>query len=173
MSGGINHQPTTTPTATDWARLAAYIDGEGCIRIAPCKSKKWKREHLYIQVVVTNTDPRLPLWCAQNFGGRVYGHSNNLYKRQHPHWSSCVYWSINCQLAKRVLEGCLPYFIIKREQAEIAIAFGNTLKRWGVKGTPRDVIEKQYELKSTLSKMKGTASRMHRYKDKEVTTTIQ
>ena len=64
------------PTEMDYARLAAYIDGEGCITICVAHGnshgRPWPNESLYLNVSVHNTDPRLIDWCAERWGGRVY-----------------------------------------------------------------------------------------------------
>ena len=62
----------TEPTEMDYARLAAYIDGEGCISTGASRAKNWKRESVYVNLSVHNTDCRLIDWCAERWGGRVY-----------------------------------------------------------------------------------------------------
>lgn len=120
----------------DWARLAAYIDSEGCVIIQDCIRKgnggrptEGKPYRCFILALsVAPTDPRLPRWCESTFGGHVNydprekagrGHDN--YERK-PLWS----WAPGSKLAGEILKGCLPYFIIKREQAEVAISFRDT-----------------------------------------------
>ena len=115
-------------TQIDWARLAAFIDGEGCIQINRQKqySKKaqpnW-RPHYIVQVVVTNTDPRLVAWCKETFGGFVVPQSKYPKRRQ------AFKWCAHSKSCANILTNCLSYFIIKREQAEIAIAFRKTYSK--------------------------------------------
>ena len=101
----------------DLARLAAYIDGEGYIAI---ERVGIKRSHK-MQVTITNTDVRLVVWLKDTFGGeyRAKGKTNSRRRI----W----YWYAGSALADELLKACLPYFIMKRDQAEIAIAFRRTV----------------------------------------------
>jgi hypothetical protein len=147
----------------DWARLAAYIDGEGCISIKSVKGNRAaSRRVLYVDVSVTNTDFRLTAWLQVTFGGSVYINHGN---RGNEKWSPAAQWNIASKYAAAILEYCLPYFIIKREQAEVALAFQSTIlpgRPYGVKGRPDDLISKQYGFKEQLQDLKGTSSRARR-----------
>ncbi len=152
----------SSPTEIDWARLAVLIDGEGYIGIATAFSTKrrWARPHLYLDVRVTNTDPRVSEWCVTHFGGKVYVNKRN--KNKNPKWSLAFHWAVSCNKAEAILRGCLPYFLIKREQADVALAFQATIDRAksnGCKGVPTEHVLKQIELRNTLQKLKGTSSR--------------
>ncbi len=119
-------------SSVDWARLAAYVDGEGCIGISlhyvKRRVKRYRAEHMYVNVV--NTDPRLIAWCFTTFGGCL--RESKRPDRNHRNMSI---WQVSADQAAEILEHCLPYFLIKREQAEIALAFQLTrLKRGGQKG---------------------------------------
>lgn len=129
---------------TDWARLAAFIDGEGCIQLHKQKqyshkSKPHWRPHYVVQVVVTNTDHRLMDWCVENFGGFVTPYLT-------PGRKQCFRWTAHTAACVRILVECLPYFIIKRRQAEIAISFRGTYSKDYVgrgRFVPDEVIEKR------------------------------
>lgn len=107
----------------DWARAAAFIDGEGNIHINRRGAEGKHRGH-YLKVTVTNTDPRLLLWFKQKFGGAVNGSG----KRQKSNHRQAFRWLCSCRTAAEVLRGCLPYLLLKRDQAEIALAFQSTLR---------------------------------------------
>ena len=147
----------------DWARLAAYIDGEGCIRIAGVRgATPYSRRVLYVEVTVTNTDIRLADWLRRTFGGST--HINNKRANQ-AKWSPATAWVVGSQHASKILERCLPYFIIKREQADVALAFQRTIitdRRYGCKGRPIELIDQQHLLKEQLQTLKGTSSRARR-----------
>lgn len=96
----------------DWARLAALIDGEGCICIP-----RAGRKRRYPVVAVYNTDPRMILWIQSKFGGHVSKKMKS--KARKP----LLEWRARRSETEQVLVGCLPYFLIKREQAEVAIAY--------------------------------------------------
>lgn len=112
----------------DWARLAAFIDGEGSIVIARARpmAKYRQRSISYsLNVTITNTSPQLIAWLNGNFGGSV--HSKKLAGGHRPIWS----WHLLEKQAEAVLQKCLPYFIIKQQQAEIGIAFCTLKARSG------------------------------------------
>jgi hypothetical protein len=138
----------------DWARLAAYIDGEGNVDIAVQVHKppfEGRGRYGYAKITVSNTDPRLTQWLLKNFGGSIQvrkTHSTRSGRQQR--WKPCYNWVLSNTRAALLLRGCLPYFIIKREQAELAIAFQATVVRCGVKGTPQHVLEHRAELKAKL-----------------------
>lgn len=141
----------TLVSQIDWARLAAFIDGEGCVAIN-CASHsldnpQYKRRPKveYVRVGIINTDIRLGLWLQNTFGGAL-----SIKTRQQKHYKEAYQWTVSCVIACDVLRGCLPYLICKREQAETCLALQATMKRWGVKGVPQDIVEKRAELKAKL-----------------------
>jgi hypothetical protein len=159
-----NHQPDLSLVSQiDWARLAAYIDGEGCIRIAGNKgSTPYSRRVLYLEITITNTDVRLGEWLIQRFGGSVYINKRN---GQNPKWSPAVAWVVGARHASKIIEYCLPYFIIKREQADVALAFQATIitdRRYGCKGRPQELLDRQQAMREQLQTLKGTSSRARR-----------
>lgn len=165
-----NLMPEKEPSEIDWARLAAFIDGEGCIRITERKNPKWKRAYLSTQIVVANTDPKLPVWLKATLGGAVYERKHNQSHPRAKYWANCLSWVISAAMAKHVLECCMPYFIIKRDQAETALAFQATLGHLkGNKKTPPEVIERQYQFKQELSELKGRASRPAGFRERNKT----
>jgi|SRR5580692_2853114 hypothetical protein len=108
------------PTQIDWARLAAFIDGEGTIVIKPYLVK-----YTQLFVRIANTDPRLPLWCRKCFDhGKVY--ASDSQSRKFPGRMRVYTWIVQSKKAELILRGCLPYFILKKEQAEIALAYRET-----------------------------------------------
>lgn len=130
----------------DWARLAAFIDGEGHIRVVS-KTQKVKRgvyRQEYLELVITNTSPLLTQWLVRMFGGSVQ--SKTVNARCKPSWN----WTTGSAHSADLLRGAFPYFIIKREQAELALAFYATMRRRGVKGTPQVVRDERAELRSKL-----------------------
>lgn len=115
-----------TPSELQWAQLAAFIDGEGAILLN--KFNRIDRKDMWLRVVLANTDLRLPKWCKDIFGGVFLAEP-----RRNPKHSACFRWHVSCQHAAWVLAGCLPFFIIKREQADIALAFQETLGGPGIR----------------------------------------
>lgn len=140
----------------DWAKLAAFIDGEGHIQIAMCKhrgNKQGRGEYEYVNLAIFNTDPRLHEWLTARFGGKVYvqnrGKSDLARARQHL-WKPAFRWNVACIHACELLERVRPHMVLKGEQVDIALALQRTKRMWGVKGTPAGVIEERTQLRSQL-----------------------
>lgn len=107
---------------TDWARLAAYIDGEGYIGIARIRAayKRGKSpnscQHI-VEMRISNTDFRLTAWLQGVFGGNV-----KLQRKPNPKWRDICHWAVTGRNAVKLLRGCYKFLLLKREQAEIAFA---------------------------------------------------
>lgn len=134
----------------DQARLSAYIDGEGSIILG--KSTQGDRAPGYrLRITVCNTDVRMPMWCKENFGGSVRAN------RKEPGTRRTLWvWTIGQKEAMAILKECLPFFVIKREQAELGIAFGGTFswenRRAG--GLPAEVKTERESLRTKLFEMR-------------------
>lgn len=161
-------------SAVDWARLAAYIDGEGCISIKSVHGyNAAARRVFYVDVAVINTDFRLTQWLKDTFGGSVFMNKRHLNE---PKWAPTAAWNVASKHAIAILERALPYFIIKREQAETAIAFQATIlpgRPYGCKGRPKELIDKQDQFKQRLTDLKGTSGRRGQRKVLNQAPTIQ
>ena len=139
------------PTRGDWIRLAAFVDGEGMIDIHEGVPKIRVRPtpNLFLRVVILNTDPRLPLWCKGTFGGSVLPGGR---PRKASHRPTFV-WAVSARQAARVVRGCLPHLLLKREQAEVALAFYETIGRHG-KPVSGEIIERRLDCRRLLSSLK-------------------
>lgn len=127
-------------TPIDWARLAAFIDGEGHIALNQNMMSNGK-PYAYLRVVVTNTDPRLIVWCQRLFGGGICRQTRVQLNQQ-----NCFKWTATCRHAEAILQGCLPYFVLKRDQAEIGLAFQATVRyhRWNRRPLEVDQLRADY-----------------------------
>jgi hypothetical protein len=94
--------------------LAGIIDGEGHIRFA------WSNyKYRYARIHVVNTHKPLLDAIAAQFGGSVKVHT----KAGHPKgWSQSWTWNTAGQNAERILRLVLPHLIVKRNDAESALA---------------------------------------------------
>jgi hypothetical protein len=127
----------------DWARLAAFIDGEGtiCSQLQTMSKGKCRTEKLIVQVA--NTDIRIPAWCQRRFGGAL-----NRFRASNPEAGKpYAVWSVASLMAEEIIRGCMPYFIAKGEQAKVALLFRATFSKPGYSTT----IE-QKEQRSLLAK---------------------
>jgi hypothetical protein len=113
-----------------WARLAAYIDGEGSIminRVKPSGRMKSPAHNLFVSI--GNSDPRLMVWLRDTFGGYARPQIQKFREGAVVSKKPRFLWIVNCLKAAYVLEQCLPYFIMKRDQAEVGLAFQALLNR--------------------------------------------
>lgn len=101
----------------DWARLAAFIDGEGSICIKAIKNAYGGARHQPV-IQITNTDESLPLWLSDTF---KVGHIQ--LRKRVGKWSPSYDWFVRGRTATALLKGCLPYFVIKRDQADVIMRF--------------------------------------------------
>jgi len=118
-------EPTEPATEIDFARLAAYVDGEGHIAISCDK----RHRYYVVQITIGNSNLALLEWCRDHFGGFI------CRLRYHPdpkHYAPVKRWMLTSWPAANALKRCLPYLICKREQAEVAIEFKET---FGLRGT--------------------------------------
>src|SRR5437660_6122275 len=107
----------------EFVRLAAFIDGEGCITIARSPRRGRMAGHAQeLVVTVSNTSHLLLDWLVRTFGG-TYTIANG--NKTMPVYS----WRLNELQREEILRRCLSYFIIKREQAEIGLAFRDLKRR--------------------------------------------
>lgn len=92
-----------------WA--AGFIDGEGCIRINSYTSRKSTLYNIVLKVSQKKKEPLEIL--VSLFGGKIgkYG-QRNIYQ-----------WQVTNKMANEALKSLLPYLILKKEQAELALSF--------------------------------------------------
>ncbi len=150
-----------TPTSHDWARLAAYIDGEGSINFSPRQSRvPGQSMTLMGRVDVTNTDIRLIQWCANTFGMGWRGKPHSPGKRsgKEQNWKPCYHATSTSFRAAWLMHNCLPWFILKRAQASILIEHQTTTvvglwERGVARKTPQDILKYRLSLKHKLAEL--------------------
>lgn len=113
----------------DWARLAAFIDGEGTIMIGRTQKANGAIYHM-LAVIVSGTSPLLMTWLQDTFSGETYLVPASKWRAN----ATCYSWRMHEARAEAILLHCLPHFIIKGEQARVALAY-RALRRQGSKGT--------------------------------------
>jgi len=117
-----------TQDKTKWSYLAGFLDGEGNISI-------WRTEyernngftrpggygHFGVRLSIVNTDIRVMNWLMEHFGGvflmRDRRNINPIHKPSYV-WRP----KGKANLAK-ILLGVMPYLLLKKEQAIIALDF--------------------------------------------------
>ena len=142
---------TVEATELDLAKMAALIDSEGNISISTTKSNPSFHS---LQITVGNVQQTLLEWCRDHFGGAIYP----VFYKKRPSFRRAPIkrWRIQGFNAAAMLERCLPYFIAKQEQADIAIAFQTTFDLPRARVTPalRELRE-QYRLRLQSLAKKG------------------
>ena len=115
-----------------WGYLAGLIDGEGHISITRSDKPEYRTQRGKMKlhpcpvryglvVAVTNTDIRLMKWLKEMFGGSYNG--GKPFKG-HPNWKPKYQWNVCGNKEKElILLALLPYLVLKREQAIIALEF--------------------------------------------------
>ena len=103
-------------TETELAYIAGIIDGEGSICLTIRRYPGGGTVSLI--ACVGMTDPRVPKLLHEKFGGALF-----LRKPTSIKWKPAWAWSLTGDKALSFIEVIYPYLIIKREQADIAIAF--------------------------------------------------
>jgi hypothetical protein len=159
-------QPTfdgLCPSLIDWAQMAAFIDGEGSILINPRRGRHAASRYtnlastFYLKLTIANTDFRLPLWAQRKFGGSCKDANTEKYYEGR-NWKRCWHWSCSSHRAAWILTNSLPYFVMKREQAEIGIALQESMflfTRGHARQLPLEVVELRRELKRRLLVLKS------------------
>lgn len=96
-----------------WQYLAGLLDGEGSIGT----TRTGKHRNVIGRVMITNTDTVLLELLRAEFGGSVTIRAIG----SKPGWKPCAHISWTNRGAQKVLEGVLPYLLVKRSQAELCL----------------------------------------------------
>jgi hypothetical protein len=75
-------------------------------------------------VTVANTDVRLMAWLKETFGGSFKDANTDKYYAG-KNWKRSYHWGVSSHRAAWFLHNCMPYFIMKGEQAQIRFSFAN------------------------------------------------
>ena len=126
------------------AYAAGFFDGEGTVGINAQKPnvKNGRTLTMYsLKIDIRNTNEDVLLWLKKNFNGNIKYYSieklKGSYGATKPQWR----WNISSNQAKDFLELILPYLVVKRKQAELAIIFQKNRKDLLNKEKPYQLIE--------------------------------
>jgi hypothetical protein len=138
------------------AYIAGLFDAEGCVRIArrhryggPGDARK-RCEMYYLEVRVTNLDPRLVYPLKERFGGCV--NVQPVPAGQRP----TFVWVASTQKALGFLLAVRPWLISKAEQVDIAVAFQQAKRRVGKPkgGVPAAVKQRERDQYAAIAALK-------------------
>lgn len=123
------------------AYLAGFFDGEGCVSIIHTPARG---EHYYeVRVSANQVDPS-PLYVMQRrFGGRLIPLATKPGLRQQ------YGWIVTGPRGRAALEAMLPFLIVKRTQAILAMQFQDGMRK-GQRITP-EIIEQRRELAALVA----------------------
>lgn len=128
------------PTVYDWCRMAAFIDGEGNLQVNPYK----KTRRTIVRIVIANTNPSLPAWLMDTFGG------NTVIKiHDNPKWKPAYIWSCTAARAAWIMTNCMPWFVMKSEQAKLLIRLQENIDKTR-QGRGRSVSEEDYSFRASI-----------------------
>ena len=145
------------------AYLAGIFDGEGSIHINKTSSphclKLWQRisPNYSLNCGVTNSHFGILELFKNNFGGGIYD------RKAHRVYD----YRIDKIIAKNMLEILLPYLIIKKEQAKIAVEFQNSMTITGKK-VNENQLQFREKCRNKIKNLNG--SNYHKQRLKERTT---
>jgi hypothetical protein len=144
---------------TDKAYVAGFIDGEGCISISRREYIKRTPTPIYtLTVAVVSTNRDVLEYCRNltNLGAVMLG---GLPRKDSHHQEFS--WRISSRQAIDLLQLILPYLRIKREQADIAIAFQETFGKspmggrgLGLKVLP-EILQQREQYRQAITDAKG------------------
>lgn len=114
-----------TKDKVKWSYIAAFIDADGCIGISRTVLQTSAGNDYYgydLKTSIGNTSLKIMRWLVRYFGGQFRPKSKNSSKLSN---DPGFEWFVTGGYKKMelFLLGVLPYLIIKREQALIALSF--------------------------------------------------
>ena len=131
------------PTKTQLAWAAGFIDGEGSIHFIRHTWAK-KQPLYYPHLTVAQVDPRPLLVLKEMFGGSIHLHPDSRGNNS-DYWR----WAIAARKGQKALKQMLPYLVLKKEHAELAIAYQGLV---GKSGTNRGLDPKNIEERDIIRK---------------------
>lgn len=116
------------PSRTLLAYLAGTIDADGFVTVQRTRKRdsRCKRASIYYtaKVGLSETSPIVPNLLRRAFGGQIYEHQPR--NRAHKKW---FVWQVSNEMAAAAIRSLLPYFKVKRKQAEFAIQLASLVSR--------------------------------------------
>jgi len=135
--------------------LAGILDGEGYIGIS---SRKMSGRRNYVERVVIVLSAKggglkVLEYFKRYYGGKIY--KKKIYKYKTSFNPNRVLWGYEAShlKARKILKDLLPYLIIKRQQANLAIKCGSNKTTADKKGVPIKELERRYNLYLKVRKL--------------------
>ena len=129
-----------------WAWLAGLIDGEGCIQISP--DRRYPNS-FRLSLGILMTCQKAVRQAKHIAGGKVYNYPPPRSGRR-----EVFRWQVLGKKAATCLRICLPYFVVKKEEAAIALQFIELQSLYGkgnqYRRVPAAVLERRRALAEAL-----------------------
>jgi hypothetical protein len=105
-----------------WPYLAAMLDAEGTICLYVTSADSKQPNHCSLQVIIYNTSIVLMKWFVANFGGKFYVRTKQTGLIQSSK-TQYAWHPSGSKNREKILLGVLPYLVVKKEQAKLALEF--------------------------------------------------
>jgi hypothetical protein len=125
------------PTEVELAYAAGILDGEGCISVRK-KENRNGRICYYCGLAIAMVDQEVPRWLLTTFGGFLYTSS-----RKTKAWRTVYIWRVENKALMDFLSSILPYLILKKKRAELAIQLCSMVRKKGQSRKPPMTIEEE------------------------------
>lgn len=112
--------PILSLTREELAYIAGLIDGEGCIRIGHVGPKK---RTLYLTLAVGMTHRGVIEWLRDKLSTGTIKVNNHTKIRENPRWRVQHLVRLHGKRAQLLCQALLPFMIVKKPHAEIALQF--------------------------------------------------
>ena len=136
----------------DLSYFAGFFDGEGCI--TTCRNHPDRKRWSYsLRVTTTNTNKEVIDLFQARWPGSVS------IKPEKPGFKKTYTWMLSGFKGKEFLKEMLPYLIVKKREALLALDFPVREKPEGNKALSQAVYDKQEQICEQLWAIKGFAQR--------------
>lgn len=138
--------------ATDYAYLAGFFDGEGCVYISKTSATTYT---LYVMISQAKGD--VLGWLHDEFGGSLT-HKRHSVTNERKYWC----WKISGAIAEDFLHRIYPYVIQKSKEIDVAFRLCEHKRAYSLKslaglkqqGTIERVLREREQMKQEISGLK-------------------
>lgn len=111
------------PTRTEWAYLAGYVDGDGCIGYGRAFNTSMQHYVYLPKITVKSVCPDAPRWMQSEFGGYLYCRSSRQVNTR-----PAYEWIVQSTAMRPLIEELEPYLLLKGPEVTAV------LQHWQIRG---------------------------------------
>jgi len=142
------------------AYLAGFIDADGCIQIEGKNGEN--KQSWTLSITLYNCD----VAALEKMRDWINSGKVNCRDRNPEKWNKYYYLKYRAAIAAKLIKKLYPYFVVKKDQADVILEFLETFKRNNYEGSSwqggrkvkEDTLRKRENLKKTLQSLTGTAN---------------